>query len=153
MPSTRSCRTTPLSGPRNPAGGARTLPVGRPRDLPLCTQPLPRGGGGGILTGARGTAGGREMSYELYVAMSSADLPFDELHVLDITDAQAIYIINNVLIPRVLYRLTCTTLSPSVVRSLVSKYMTVVRSKAILGRHTPNSILFHRQLFGSATPW
>lgn len=42
-----------------------------------------------------------------------------------VTDVQAVYIINNVLIPIVLYHLTCTVLSASELKSLVGKYTSI----------------------------
>jgi len=65
-----------------------------------------------------------------------------------ITDKQAIVIVNNVLIPRVLYRMAVTVLPASTIKSIVARYTSVVRQKFGLPAGTPNSILFHRRLYG-----
>jgi len=65
-----------------------------------------------------------------------------------ITDKQAIFIVNNVLIPRVLYRMAVTILPPSTIRSIVARYTDMVRKKIGLPAGTPNSILYHRRLYG-----
>ncbi|KAF9922436.1 hypothetical protein BGZ67_010532 [Mortierella alpina] len=63
-------------------------------------------------------------------------------------DKQVVYIINNVLIPRILYRLTTTILSKTEIRAIVSKYRTVVRQKLGYARGTPHSLLYHRRFYG-----
>ncbi|KAF8946278.1 hypothetical protein BGZ46_005822, partial [Entomortierella lignicola] len=65
-----------------------------------------------------------------------------------ITDKQVVYIINNVLIPRILYRLTTTILTASEVARIVGQYCGMVKQKLGLPRETPNSILHHRRLYG-----
>ncbi|KAG9319317.1 hypothetical protein KVV02_004694, partial [Mortierella alpina] len=65
-----------------------------------------------------------------------------------ITDKQAIYLVNNVLIPRLLYRLTLVILSAHAVTSIVSKYRSIIRHKLGLAVGTANSILHHRRIYG-----
>ncbi|KAG0272871.1 hypothetical protein BGZ97_010867, partial [Linnemannia gamsii] len=65
-----------------------------------------------------------------------------------VTDKQAIYIFNNVLLPRILYRLSVTILSDSEIQAIVSRYSNVVRQKVGLAHGSPTSILFHRRLYG-----
>ncbi|KAF9407792.1 hypothetical protein BGZ76_005990, partial [Entomortierella beljakovae] len=65
-----------------------------------------------------------------------------------ITDKQAIYIVNNVLIPRILYRLTTTILPSNMIQKLTAQYTGMVRAKIGYAKGTPNSILYHRRLYG-----
>jgi exonuclease III/ribonuclease HI len=70
------------------------------------------------------------------------------LHKRAITDKQTIFIVNNVLIPRLLYRMSVTILPPSTISEIVAKYTAVVREKVGLPAGTPNSVLYHRRLYG-----
>ncbi|KAG0346141.1 hypothetical protein BGZ54_005309, partial [Gamsiella multidivaricata] len=65
-----------------------------------------------------------------------------------ITDKQVIFIVNSVLIPRILYRLTTTILTDQEITGVVGQYAGMVRQKVGLPKGTPNSILFHRRLCG-----
>ncbi|KAF9120584.1 hypothetical protein BG015_006049, partial [Linnemannia schmuckeri] len=65
-----------------------------------------------------------------------------------VTDKQCIYIFNNVLLPRILYRLSVTILSPRELKTIVGQYSSVVRQKVGLPLGSPASILFHRRLYG-----
>ncbi|KAF9121245.1 hypothetical protein BG015_005876, partial [Linnemannia schmuckeri] len=65
-----------------------------------------------------------------------------------VTDKQCIYIFNNVLLPRILYRLAVTILSPREIKTIVGQYSSVVRQKVGLPHGSPTSILFHRRLYG-----
>jgi len=65
-----------------------------------------------------------------------------------VTDKQAIYIVNNVLIPRILYRLATVILPPKMIAKITSQYTGTIRSKIGLVKGTPNSILNHRRLYG-----
>jgi len=65
-----------------------------------------------------------------------------------ITEKQAIYLINNVLIPRLAYRLYSSYLSPNQLVTLTRLYSNLVKSKAKLARGVPNSFLFHRSIYG-----
>ncbi|KAF9995114.1 hypothetical protein BGZ79_000096, partial [Entomortierella chlamydospora] len=65
-----------------------------------------------------------------------------------ITDKQATYIVNNVLIPRILYRLITTILTPHEINKIVGQYSGMIRQKLGFPRGTPNSILHHRCLYG-----
>jgi hypothetical protein len=65
-----------------------------------------------------------------------------------VTDKQCIYIFNNVLLPRIQYRLSVTILSPREIKTIVGQYSSVVRQKVGLPHGSPTSILFHRRLYG-----
>ncbi|KAK3815965.1 MAG: hypothetical protein JOS17DRAFT_778823 [Linnemannia elongata] len=65
-----------------------------------------------------------------------------------VTDKQAIYIFNNVFLPRIQYRLSVTILSDTEINAIVSRYAGVVKQKVELAHGTPLSILFHRRLYG-----
>ncbi|KAG0313706.1 hypothetical protein BGZ97_009971, partial [Linnemannia gamsii] len=65
-----------------------------------------------------------------------------------VTDKQCIYIINAVLIPRLLYRMTAQIPAWTVIERITKKYRTVVRQKLGLPSSTPSSILHHTRLYG-----
>ncbi|KAF9276740.1 hypothetical protein BGZ74_003547, partial [Mortierella antarctica] len=65
-----------------------------------------------------------------------------------VTDVQAIYIVNNVLILIILYQLTCTVLSAHELKLMVGKYTSTIRQKVAIPASLPNSILFHHHLYG-----
>ncbi|KAG0343273.1 hypothetical protein BG005_002520 [Podila minutissima] len=65
-----------------------------------------------------------------------------------VTDVQAMYIVNNVLIPIILYQLTCTILSAHELKFLVGKYMSTIHQNVTMPASLPNSILFHCRLYG-----
>ncbi|KAF8941983.1 hypothetical protein BGZ46_006854, partial [Entomortierella lignicola] len=54
-----------------------------------------------------------------------------------ITDKQAIYIIDNVLIPRILYRLKTTILTAREINQIVGQYTGMVKQKIGFPRGTP----------------
>ena len=64
-----------------------------------------------------------------------------------ITGKQAIYIINNVIIPRLSYRLYSTYLKPGQINSLTKIYTNLTKNKAKLSRGIPNSFLFHPEIY------
>ena len=65
-----------------------------------------------------------------------------------ITDKQTIYLINNVLIPRLSYRLYSSFLSTNQLNTLNNCCSNLVKSKAKLSRGVPNSFLFHPHIYG-----
>ncbi|KAH7042976.1 hypothetical protein BKA57DRAFT_508337 [Linnemannia elongata] len=65
-----------------------------------------------------------------------------------ITDKQCIYIINAVLILRLLYRMTAQIPAWTVIERITKKYRTVVRQKLGLPSSTQFSILHHTRLYG-----
>ena len=65
-----------------------------------------------------------------------------------ITEKQAIYIINNVIISRISYRLNSSFLSNAQLSSLNRCYTNIVKQKARLSRSLPNSFLYHPDIYG-----
>ncbi|GJJ75820.1 hypothetical protein EMPS_08178 [Entomortierella parvispora] len=83
------------------------------------------------------------------------ELVMEEINTVDailnrkaVTDRQALYIVNNVLLPRMSYRLSLTVLSPSEAKRLTGKYTEAVRKKAGLAKGTPYALLHHRRFYG-----
>jgi len=64
-----------------------------------------------------------------------------------ITEKQAIYIINTVLIPHFSYRTLNTFIYQSNTQSITNSYMQVAKHKAELASTIPNSIIFHHQIY------
>src|SRR6185437_7064095 len=64
-----------------------------------------------------------------------------------ITEKQAIYIINCVLIPRLAYCLYSTFLKAGQTNSLTKIYTNLIKNKARLSRNIPNSFLFHPEIY------
>jgi len=64
-----------------------------------------------------------------------------------ITEKQAIYIINTVLIPRFSYRTLNTFVYQSNTQSITNSYMQVAKHKAGLASTIPNSTIFHHQIY------
>jgi len=64
-----------------------------------------------------------------------------------ITDKQTTYIINNVLIPRVLYRISVQILPATFLTRMTGKYMVLCKSKARMPSTTPNSVMHHRRIY------
>ncbi|KAF9375552.1 hypothetical protein CPC16_000667 [Podila verticillata] len=65
-----------------------------------------------------------------------------------ITDRQAAYIINSVLLPQILYRSTLTVLPTSTVNTITGKYTKLCKSKSQMPTTTPNSLMHHRNMYG-----
>ena len=65
-----------------------------------------------------------------------------------ITEKQAIYLINNVLTPRLTYRLYSSFLTSYQLTTLTNCCTNLVKSKAKLSRRVPNSFLFHPNIYG-----
>ncbi|KAG0221057.1 hypothetical protein BGW41_007254, partial [Actinomortierella wolfii] len=65
-----------------------------------------------------------------------------------LTDKQAVFIINSVLIPIILYRLTLCIPSDTEIARLTTKYTNMIRQKLGFARGTPNTVLYHRRLYG-----
>ncbi|KAG0339843.1 hypothetical protein BG005_003361 [Podila minutissima] len=63
-----------------------------------------------------------------------------------VTDVQAVYIVSNILILIILYRLTCTVLSANELKLLIGKYTSTIHQKFAMPASLPNSILFHHRL-------
>ena len=71
----------------------------------------------------------------------------DRLLPKQITDFQATYLINRVLIPSILARCILMVPSPAECMRWTRQYLNVVKHKARLPRDTPNAILFHSRLY------
>ena len=65
-----------------------------------------------------------------------------------ITDKQASYIINTVIIPILEYRIHNIVLSQSTCNKILTKYLTVAKHKAKLAKTTPNSTLLNHNIYG-----
>src|SRR6185437_7393071 len=70
-----------------------------------------------------------------------------------ITDKQACYIINNVIIPILEYRIHNTVLSHSTCNKILSQYLTVAKHKSKLARSTPNSTMLNHNIYGIKNIW
>jgi hypothetical protein len=75
------------------------------------------------------------------------------LQTKQITDKQASYIINNVLIPTIEYRIHNIILSRSTCNRILSKYLTVFKHKAKLAKTTPNSTILNHNIYGIKNIW
>ncbi|KAG0039617.1 hypothetical protein BGZ89_007877, partial [Linnemannia elongata] len=82
------------------------------------------------------------------MAMEETETVCEILLRKSVTDKQCIYIINAVLIPRLLYRMTAQIPTWTVIERITKKYRTVVRQKLGLPSSTPASILHHTRLYG-----
>ncbi|KAG0197147.1 hypothetical protein BGX33_000912 [Mortierella sp. NVP41] len=65
-----------------------------------------------------------------------------------VTDKHAVFIINSVLIPRILYRLTINIISDQEITAIVHRYRAGIRRKVGLPQSIPNSILHHARIYG-----
>ncbi|KAG0335347.1 hypothetical protein BG005_004600, partial [Podila minutissima] len=65
-----------------------------------------------------------------------------------ITDRQAAYIINSVLLPQILYRSTLTILPKSTINIITGKYTKLCKTKSQMPSTTPNSVMHHRNIYG-----
>ena len=64
-----------------------------------------------------------------------------------ITEKQAIYIINNVIIPQIFYHLNSSFLSNTQLSSLNHYYTNIVKQKAKLSRSLPNLFLYYPDIY------
>src|SRR5207237_9994150 len=71
----------------------------------------------------------------------------NKLQLAHITEKQAIYIINSVIIPRLSYQLYSTYLSQNQLYSLNKLYTNIVRHKAKLAHSIPISFLHHPEIY------
>ena len=65
-----------------------------------------------------------------------------------ITAKQAVYIINNVILSRLAYRLQNTYLPTKTADKLTLQYTALVKQKAGLAKSVPNSALYHHRIYG-----
>ncbi|KAF9971478.1 hypothetical protein BGZ75_001847, partial [Mortierella antarctica] len=63
-----------------------------------------------------------------------------------VTDRQVVYIVNNVLLPRIAYKISIQVLSKTWLGKLTGRYMKLCKSKCKLPSTTPNSIQHHHRL-------
>jgi len=70
-----------------------------------------------------------------------------------ITDKQAAYIINTVIIPTLEYHIHNLVLSRKTCNQILSSYLTVAKHKANLLRSTPNSIMLNHNIYGIKNIW
>ena len=81
---------------------------------------------------------------------------FDLANILQtkqITDKQAAYIINTVLLPILEYRIHNIVLSQTTCNKILSKYLTIAKHKAKLPRTTPNSTMLNHNIYGIKNIW
>ncbi|CAG8608220.1 851_t:CDS:1 [Ambispora leptoticha] len=62
-----------------------------------------------------------------------------------ITDKQAIYIVNTVILTRIAYRIQNTTLAPSTCKQITNSYTNMIKHKAGLASSIPNSTMHHHK--------
>ena len=70
-----------------------------------------------------------------------------------ITDKQASYIINTVIIPILEYQIHNIVLSQSLCNKILAKYLTVAKHKARLAKSTPNSTMLNHNIYGIKNIW
>ena len=70
-----------------------------------------------------------------------------------ITDTQARYIINTVIIPSIEYRLQNIVLSQSLCNKILSQHIGLVKHKAKLSRTIPTSTLLHPHIYNIKNIW
>ena len=70
-----------------------------------------------------------------------------------ITDKQANYITNTVIIPTIEYRLHNIILKHSTCDSILSKYLTMIKHKAKLSRTSPNSTMLNPHIYNVYNIW
>ena len=70
-----------------------------------------------------------------------------------ITDKQAIYITNTVIIPTIEYRLHNIILKRSTCDNILSKYLTMIKHKAKLSRTSPNSTMLNPYIYNVYNIW
>ena len=81
------------------------------------------------------------------IIITEARSSLNKLQYALITEKQAIYIINSVIIPRITYQLYSTFLSLSQLTSLTRSYTNIVKHKAKLSRRIPNFFLYHPEIY------
>ncbi|KAF0526188.1 RNA-directed DNA polymerase from mobile element jockey-like [Gigaspora margarita] len=75
------------------------------------------------------------------------------LNTKKITDKQASYIINTVIIPILEYRIYNIVLPQSTCNKILTKYLIVAKYKAKLAKTTPNSTLLNHNIYGIKNIW
>ena len=85
--------------------------------------------------------------YTQKIIISEAYTCITKLQKSHITEKQAIYIINNVIMPRVSYRLNSSFLTHSQLLTLNRLNTNIVKQKARLSRGIPNSFLYHPEIY------
>ncbi|KAG0034166.1 hypothetical protein BGZ83_004216, partial [Gryganskiella cystojenkinii] len=68
-----------------------------------------------------------------------------------ITDRQTTYIINSVLVNRIIYRTSAQIIPQSTLKRLTGKYMALCKTKAHLPSTTPNSVMTHHRFYSVKT--
>jgi hypothetical protein len=79
--------------------------------------------------------------------MAEVTINLKKLHFANITEKQAIYIINSVIIPRFLYRLYSSFLTSAQANTLNKMCTQLVKQKAKLARGVPNSFLHNPDIY------
>ena len=128
----------------NPASDPRVAPLlfGKPA-LPIL--PIPESEGTRYL-GCHISADGKQCTQQ-HLINELVTVFTDRLLPKQITDFQATYLINQVLIPTILARCILMVPSPAECLRWTRQYLNVVKRKAKLPRDTPNVLLFHPRLY------
>ena len=82
-------------------------------------------------------------------AFSLADI----LNMKNITDKQASYIINKVIIPTLEYRIQNIVIPITICYTILSKYLTVAKHKANHSKTLPNSTMLNHNIYGIKNIW
>ncbi len=64
-----------------------------------------------------------------------------------VTDRQTTYIVNSVLVNRIIYRISAQIIPKTTLKQLTGQYMAVCKAKAHLPSTTPNSIMAHHRFY------
>ncbi|CAG8740524.1 11711_t:CDS:1, partial [Ambispora leptoticha] len=79
--------------------------------------------------------------------MAEAVINLKKLQFTHIIEKQAIYIINSVITPRLLYQLYSFFLSAAQTNTLNKTYIQLIKNKAKLARGVPNSFIFNPDIY------
>ncbi|CAG8774225.1 2172_t:CDS:1, partial [Ambispora leptoticha] len=96
--------------------------------------------------GAWFSTSGKPISVQKEI-IAEAIINLKKLQFAHITEKQAIYIINSVITPRLLYRLYSSFLSTSQLSTLNKTCIQLVKNKAKLARGVPNSFIFNPDIY------
>src|SRR5438105_4179397 len=77
----------------------------------------------------------------------------DILYTKNITNKQASYIINKVIIPTLEYRIQNIVIPLTICRTILSKYLTVAKHKANYSKILPNSTMLNHNIYSIKNIW
>src|SRR6185295_5299855 len=70
-----------------------------------------------------------------------------------ITDKQAIYIFNAVVVPMLEYNLNDMTLTENECWKMTTRFLSVIKNKALLARTSPNAIMYAKEAYNVCNLW